>query len=83
MLASFFYWITCYNIFNNRYAESPSEDGTDGSGGSDDLDAEPGDKTINELDGSKGADDSLLFPESQASKKEGQYPFHVFPSIDA
>lgn len=53
------------------YAESPSEeDGTNGSGGSDDLDAEIVCKIINKLYGRKDAGDGLLVHESQASKKD-------------
>lgn len=63
--------ITCFNVSNIRYAESPSEeDGADGSGGSDALDAESGGKATNKLNGSVDADDSLLVRESQASKKD-------------
>ena len=63
--------IPCYNFSDFRYVESPSEeDGTNGSGGSDDLDAEIGGKIINKLYGRKDADDGLLVHESQASKKD-------------
>lgn len=72
MLLTKIHWITRRILFNNRYAESSSEENqTDGSDEHDRADAElrdPRDKTVNKL--FNDVEDGFLAPESQISQMD-------------